>query len=199
MKAMIVGILCCLLSFSCTNRKKSVLPEKTSDSAFVVIGGVEEDTVAITLGEHADSTRIAADKDTVIYEMPSYYLWYRKDLPKSDRKQAYEFRTERQVYWPDVKVINVFLANYTDEPLAFSTEWELQQWNGEDWQHPQMKHLPRVGEAEWMTDERGHRLYCFRIPIGDFCHLPKGRYRLNKTIMPHDQHVICLSAPFEIP
>lgn len=30
-------------------------------------------------------------------------------------------------------------------------------------------------------------------------YLPKGRYRINKLVAPHNQHVICLSAQFEIP
>ena len=54
-------------------------------------------------------------------------------------------------------------------------------------------------ETEWINDEQAHCLYCFRIPIGDFYYLPKGRYRINKLVAPHNQHVICLSAQFEIP
>ena len=199
MKVTVVGMLCCLLSLACTDKQKTFLPEAVPASAIAVIGGSEQDTTALTVeGNKAIAPQIQ-DRDTVIYEMPSYYLWYRKDLPKSYRKQEHQFRTERKVYWQDVKVINVFLANYTDVPLEFNGDWELQQWNGQDWEQPQLKHLPDTAETEWINDEQAHRLYCFRIPVGDFYYLPKGRYRINKLVAPHNQHVICLSAQFEIP
>lgn len=39
----------------------------------------------------------------------------------------------------------------------------------------------------------------FMEMTAEWVYLPKGRYRINKLVAPHNQHVICLSAQFEIP
>lgn len=95
MKVTVVGMLCCLLSLACTDKQKTFLPEAVPASAIAVIGGSEQDTTALTVeGNKAIAPQIQ-DRDTVVYKMPSYYLWYRKDLPKSYRKQEHQFWTER--------------------------------------------------------------------------------------------------------
>ncbi|EJW91193.1 hypothetical protein, secreted, partial [gut metagenome] len=136
MKVMIAGMLCCLLSVACTNKQKTDLPEAKSDSDVTVIGGVQNDSIGTIAQEN---TNLGQDRDTVIFEMPDCYLWYRKDVKNSASKQKYQLWTERKVYWQNVKVINVFMANYTDQPLAFNGEWILQQWDGKEWKELAMK------------------------------------------------------------
>ncbi len=63
------------------------MTEAVPASAIAVIGGSEKDTTALTVERNAAIASQIQDRDTVVYEMTTYYLSYRKDLPKSYRNK----------------------------------------------------------------------------------------------------------------
>ena len=185
-------LLCLILCGSCSNKQKKFQPEATNDHEVAIIGSADGPT-EIVIGE--DSYK--EDRDTVIYEIPQCRLWYTKGLSEADKGKEIRMWTERKEYWKDVQVINVFVANPTDAPINFGRHWNIYIWNGEKWVCPELKVSYIAWEDDLFVQHRGMLLYCFRFPVGEYYHLPKGKYRLTKTFKTNDKE-ITLTANFNI-
>ena len=181
--AMLSSVVC----LSCTNKRQQFQPEATADKELAIIGG----------GDTATSIQVvSADKDTIIYDTPECCLWYVKDLPDEYKDKPISMWTERPVYWENVQVVNVFVANPTSVSLMYGRGWDLEQWNGEKWVRAKMK-----GDIVWFDDgfnkQKAPLLYCFRFPVGRYYHLSKGKYRICKSFFAKRDN-ITLNAEFEI-
>ena len=105
--------------------------------------------------------------------------------------------TESEVYWENVAVINVFVTNPTNEKFWVGRDWSLRIWNGVQWCIPQEKFELNV-KADAFCKKEAPLLYCFRFPIGEYYHLPKGKYRISKSFLLKEKDEINLYAEFEI-
>lgn len=175
-------MLCAFIVVSCTNKQKQ---------QNVIIGGADS-TTEIVIAEDKNKP----DKDTVIYEIPQCQLWYTKELTEVENNKEIRMWTERENYWENVQVINVFVANPTNVWWNFGRDWSLYVWNGTDWVVPEPKQ-----SLSWYEDafgvDKAPLLYCFRFPVGEYYHLPKGKYRLTKTFLANRKK-ITLTADFNI-
>lgn len=184
-------LLCLILCGSCSNKQKKFQPEATNDHEVAIIGSADGPT-EIVIGE--DSYK--QDRDTVIYEIPQCRLWYTKGLSEADKGKEIRMWTERKEYWKDVQVINVFVANPTDVWWNFGRDWSLSVWNGTDWVTPAFKQ-----SLSWTDDafgiDKAPLFYCFRFPVGEYYHLPKGKYRLAKRFRANGKN-LTLTADFSI-
>ncbi len=182
LRTVILIIALCTSIVSCTNKQKQ---QNT------IIGGAD-DTTEIVITE--DSSK--QDRDTVIYEIPQCRLWYTKELSEADKGEEIRMWTERKEYWEDVQVINVFVVNPTDVWWNFGRDWSLYVWNGTDWAKPVFKQ-----SLSWTDDafgiDKAPLLYCFRFPVGEYYHLPKGKYRLAKRFMANGKK-LTLTTDFNI-
>ncbi|MFR3329842.1 MAG: immunoglobulin-like domain-containing protein [Odoribacter splanchnicus] len=184
-------LLCLLLCGSCLNKQKKFQPEATNDHKVAIIGSADGST-EIVIGE--DSCK--QDRDTAIYEIPQCLLWYTKELSETNKGKEIRMWTERKEYWEDVQVINVFVSNPTDSILSFGRAWKLLVWNGADWVKPMSKQSLFWNEDAFSI-ERSKMLYCFRFPVGEYYHLPKGKYRLTKKFWANEKK-LTLTADFNI-
>lgn len=183
-RAIILIIALCTSIVSCTNKQKQ---QNT------IIGGADG-TTEITIAKDNNNKQ---DRDTVIYEIPQCELWYTKELSEVDKGKEIRMWTERKEYWEDVQAINVFVANPTDAPINFGRHWNIYIWNGEEWVCPELKVSYIAWEDDLFVQHRGMLLYCFRFPVGEYYHLPKGKYRLTKTFQTNNED-ITLTADFNI-
>ena len=53
-------------------------------------------------------------------------------------------------------------------------------------------------KADVFCKKEAPLLYCFRFPIGEYYHLPKGKYRISKSFLLKEKDEINLYAEFEI-
>ena len=146
------------------------MPEETIG----IIGG--SDTVtSIIISDHASRH----DKDTIIYELPQCQLWYTKPLSENYKGKEIQMWTEHKVYWENVQVINVFVANPTDIPLGFGRPILVDQWKDNKWCLPERKDT--TCDLAWQDDafmiEKAPLLYCFRCELDEFL-MPKGKYKV---------------------
>ena len=111
--------------------------------------------------------------------------------------QGFQMWTESEVYWENVAVINVFVTNPTNEKFWIGRDWSLRIWNGVQWCIPQEKFELNV-KADAFCKKEAPLLYCFRFPIGEYYHLPKGKYRISKSFLLKEKDEINLYAEFEI-
>lgn len=182
-KAIILITALCTSIVGCTNKQKQ---QNT------IIGGADSPTgIAIT----EDSSK--QDRDTIIYEIPQCQLWYTEELSEADKDGEIRMWTERKEYWEDVQVINVFVSNPTDIPINFGRRWNIYIWNGKEWACPELKVSYIAWEDDLFVQHRGMLLYCFRLPVGEYYHLPKGKYRLTKTFHANNKEMT-LTADFNI-
>ena len=179
----IIGTILCFLILSCTNKSNRI--QSSAGSA--------DCTAEIVLTEKSDTQ----DRDTVIYELPECLLWYTKTLPEEYKGKDIRMWTEHENYWENVKAINVFVANPTENPLDFGRHWNLYIWHEREWITPRMKVSMIIWEDDLFIGNKDTLLYCFRFPIGDYYYLPKGKYRLVKTFRKNDEK-ITLMADFNI-
>lgn len=168
-------VLACALCAGCGGKSKSGK----------VIGGADGPTRVMV-----------ADKDTVVYELPECDLYYTDSLvPSADTAVA--AATEHPVYWENVRFVNLFVTNPTDEPLSFGRSWWLSVWDDGHWGFPEMK----VGGVAWEDDlftvDKAPLRYCFRLPVGEYYLLPKGKYRLSKSFVVKGERQ-SLYAEFEV-
>lgn len=184
-------LLCLILCGSCSNQQKKFQPEATNDHEVAIIGSAGGST-EIVIGED----RCKPDRDTVIYEIPRCRLWYTKELSEADKGKEIRMWTEYEQYWEDVRVINVFVANPTDVWWNFGRDWSLSVWSGTDWVKPAFKR-----SLSWTDDafgiDKAPLFYCFRFPVGEYYHLPKGKYRLAKRFGANGK-TLTLTADFSI-
>ena len=181
--AILLGAVC----LSCTNKRQQFQSEATPDKELAIIGG--SDTVT--------SIQVSsADRDTITYDTPECYLLYVEDLPDKYKDKPVSMWTERPVYWENVQVVNVFVANPTSTSLMYGRGWKLEQWNGKEWVMAKTK-----CDISWFDDgfnkQKAPLLYCFRFPVGRYYHLPKGKYRISKSFHVKRENIE-LSAEFEI-
>lgn len=182
-KAIILITALCTSIVGCTNKQKQ---QNT------IIGGADSPTgIAIT----EDSSK--QDRDTITYEIPQCQLWYTEELSEADKDGEIRMWTERKEYWEDVQVINVFVSNPTDIPINFGRCWNIYIWNGKEWACPELKVSYIAWEDDLFVQHRGMLLYCFRLPVGEYYHLPKGKYRLTKTFHANNKEMT-LTADFNI-
>lgn len=132
--AMLSGAVC----LSCTNKRQQFQPEATPDKELAIISG--NDTLT-------SIQVVSADKDTIIYDTPECCLWYVEDLPDKYKDKPISMWTERPVYWENVQVVNVFVANPTSVSLIYGRGWKLEQWNGTEWAIAKTK-----GDRSWFDD-----------------------------------------------
>ncbi len=188
MKTIILfAILLSAVCLSCTNKRQQFQPEATRDKESAIIGG--SDTVT--------SIQVTStDKDTIIYDTPECCLWYVEDLPDKHKNQTVSMWTEHPVYWENVQVVNVFVANPASTSLMYGRAWVVEQWNGKEWVIAKTK-----GERSWFDDgfnkQKAPLLYCFRFPVGRYYHLTKGKYRICKSFYAKNKKME-LNAEFEI-
>lgn len=104
-KIIILGMLCNFLILGCTNKQ---------ERRNMIIGGADG-TTEIVIAEKSDEQ----DRDTVTYEIPQCRLWYTEELSEAGNDKEIRMRTERESYWEDVQVIDVFVTNPTDIPINF--------------------------------------------------------------------------------
>ena len=187
----ILIIVFCTFIVSCSNKHKRFQPNATDDNAIAIIGSSDGSTNIVI--EENNKT----DKDTVILESPNFNLWYTKELPDKYKNQGFQMWTESKVYWENVAVINVFVTNPTNERFWIGRDWSLRIWNGEQWCIPQEKFELNV-KADACCKKEAPLLYCFRFPIGEYYHLPKGKYRISKSFSLQEKDEINLYAEFEI-
>ncbi len=103
---MLSGAVC----LSCTHKRQQSQQEATPDKESAIIGSIDTVTsIQVT----------SADKDTVIYDTPECYLWCVKDLPDKYKDKTVSMWTERPVYWENIQVVNVFVANPTLTSLMY--------------------------------------------------------------------------------
>lgn len=182
-KAIILITALCTSIVGCTNKQKQ---QNT------IIGGADSPTgIAIT------EDRSKQDRDTMTYEIPQCQLWYTEELSEADKDGEIRMWTERKEYWEDVQVINVFVSNPTDIPINFGRRWNNYIWNGKEWACPELKVSYIAWEDDLFVQHRGMLLYCFRFPVGEYYHLPKGKYRLTKTFHANNKEMT-LTADFNI-
>lgn len=182
-RAIILIVAFCTSIVSCANQQKQ---QNT------IIGGADSPT-GIVITE--DSSK--QDRDTMTYEIPQCQLWYTEELSETDKDGEIRMWTERKEYWEDVQVINVFVSNPTDIPISFGRRWNIYIWNGEEWACPELKVSYIAWEDDLFIQHRGMLLYCFRFPVGEYYHLPKGKYRLTKTFHANNKEMT-LTADFNI-
>lgn len=182
-RTIILGMLCNCLILGCTNKQ---------ERRNTIIGGADG-TAEIVIAEKSGKQ----DRDTVTYEIPQCRLWYTEELPEAGNDKEIRMRTERESYWEDVQVIDVFVTNPTDIPINFGRRWHIYVWNGEEWVYPELKVSHLMWEDDLFVQHRGMLLYCFRFPVGEYYHLPKGKYRLVKTFWANKKE-ITLVADFDI-
>lgn len=176
-----IGVLLCVGIAGCSDKK----------GRQTVIGGADSVTEIVV----ADGSGVS-DRDTVTYRLPQCCLWYVEKLPEACREKGLVMWTERPAYWENVRVINVFVANPSDEPLAFGRGWSLDRWSGGRWVVPEL-----VADHSWMDDSweinEAPLLYCFRFPVGEYYRLSEGKYRISKSFRCGGRNVE-LEAEFEI-
>ncbi len=190
----LILLLGLLLNTSCINKQRKFQSKATNDTKVAVIGVAKNLTDTIV----TDKDKLA-DKDTVIYEVPGYWLWFTKELPPKYQNQDFLMWTERKVYWENVAVINVFVTNPTETPLEYGRKWILKKLNEQGkWVSPKTKYPPIVWEQDLLIDSKAPVLYCFRFPIGEYYHLPKGMYRIGKSFALQGKENFDLHAEFEI-
>ena len=171
----LIPLLLGFISTSCINERQQhskMVPEETIG----IIGG--SDTVtSIIISDHASRH----DKDTIIYELPQCQLWYTKPLSENYKGKEIQMWTEHKVYWENVQVINVFVANPTDIPLGFGRPILVDQWKDNKWCLPERKDT--TCDLAWQDDafmiEKAPLLYCFRCELDEFL-MPKGKYKVSK-------------------
>lgn len=184
-RAIILIIAFCTSIVSCTNKQKQ---QNT------IIGGADG-TTEIVIAE--DSSK--QDGDTVIYEIPQCELWYTKELSEANKGKEICMWTERKEYWKDVQVVNVFVSNPTNNILSFGRSWALLVWNGKEWVIPQVKNTDLSWQDDLFISKNAPLLYCFRFPVGEYYHLPKGKYCILKTFWQYGSgNKVDLKAEFEI-
>lgn len=143
--------------------------------------------------------RNVPDRDTVVYRLPECALVYTDTLPATYASEEISMWTERKIYWPEVQVINVFVANPTDIPLSFGRAWNLRVWKEGKWELPALKETDLVWELDGFMVKEAPLFYLFRFPVGDYYHLPAGKYRVEKTFYEGwGTQGIPLKAEFEI-
>ena len=96
-----------------------------------------------------------------------------------------------------LRSISVFVTNPTNEKFWIGRDWSLRIWNGVQWCIPQEKFELNV-KADAFCKKEAPLLYCFRFPIGEYYHLPKGKYRISKSFLLKEKDEINLYAEFEI-
>lgn len=140
------------------------------------------------------------DRDTVVYRLPECALVRTDTLPAGYANREISMWTERSIYWPEVRVIDVFVANPTDRPLSFGRGWNLKVWKAGKWELPDLKVADLVWQLDGFMVEEAPLLYLFRFPVGDYYRLPAGKYRLEKTFYKglEGRQGIPLKAEFEI-
>lgn len=184
-RTIISGVAFSFLILSCANEQKQQP---------AIIGGADSITQIVIAEESGNQ-----DKDTVIYKLPECSLWYTKELPEDYKDKKVRIWTEREIYWENVQAINVFVANPTDAWWLSGRGWHLDVWNGKEWESPKAKK-----DLNWFDDgfaiQKAPLLYCFRFPIGEYFHLSKGKYRINKGFSMNNgkDRYTYLSAEFEI-
>lgn len=185
MKSSILIIVLVYIVSGCTNKERQ---QRT------IIGGADSIT-EITIAE--DNSK--QDRDTVIYEIPQCELWYTKELSEADKGKEICMWTECKEYWEDVRVINVFVSNSTNNILSFGRSWALLVWNGKEWVIPQVKNIDLSWQDDLFISNNAPLLYCFRFPVGEYYHLPKGKYCILKTFWQYGNgNKVDLKAEFEI-
>ena len=154
-----------------------------------------------TVDKTENQTKSLKDYQTVSYEMPEVVLLYSKALPDivCTTEEKYRVWTEQECYPQNVTAINYFVENRTDTWWTFGRDWTLQIWDGAKWCPPKQKKV-----LFWFDEGFGKRraplLYCFRIPIGEYFFLPKGKYRVKKDFIQNDRknQFLDLYAEFEV-
>ena len=183
----LLTMLSSIVCLSCTHKRQQAQPETTPDKESVIIGG--SDTIT--------SIQVSsADKYPITYDTPECYLGYVRDLPDEYKDKAISMWTENAVYPENVQVINVFVANPTSISLRYGRGWSVDQWNEKEWVLAKTK-----GDISWFDDgfdkQKAPLLYCFRFPVSQYYHLPKGKYRISK-LFSMKRRKIELNAEFEI-
>lgn len=190
----LILLLGLLLNTSCINKQRKFQSEATNDTKIAIIG-FNDSLIDITV---TDKDKLS-DKDTVIYEVPGYWLWFTKELPSKYKNQDFLMWTECKVYWENVAVINVFVTNPTETPLEYGRKWTLRKLNEQgEWVTPKTRYSPIIWEQDLLIDSKAPLLYCFRFPIGEYYHLPKGIYRIGKSFALQGKKDFDLYAEFEI-
>ncbi len=159
-----------------------------------IIGGADG-TTTIFLTDNSEKESV--DRDTVIYELPQCQLWQTRELPQEYKGKQISMWTEYKKYWENVPVVNVFVTNPTDIPLDFGRRWNLYVWKDGKYDSPEMKVPYLMWEDDLFVSEKAPLLYCFRFPVGEYYHLPTGKYRITKTFGQKGKS-IDLHADFEI-
>ena len=181
--AMMASVVC----LSCTHKRQQTQPETAPDKELVIMES--NDTVA---GIQDSSV----NKYPVNYDTPECYLWYVMDLPDEYKDKPVSMWTEHPIYGENVYLINVFVSNPTSTSLQYGRGWYIEQWNGKEWVMAKTK-----GDIAWFDDgfikQKAPLLYCFSFPIDRYYHLPKGKYRINKSFYAKREE-IKLYAEFEI-
>ncbi|MDM8325639.1 immunoglobulin-like domain-containing protein [Bacteroides gallinaceum] len=188
MKSLILSVLLSsVVCLSCTHKRQQSQPEGPA-----ITGG--NDTVT---NIQTGSQDTLPDKDAIVYDIPECCLWYAEDLPDEYKNKPVSMWAEHSVYGENVHAVNLFVSNPTNAQLSFGRYWDIDIWNGEKWVSPNMK----VSCMIWPDDEfvmyKGMLLHCFRFPVGKYYHLPKGKYRMNKSFGLAGKSIE-LNAEFEI-
>lgn len=174
-KTIILGTLFCLLISGCTSQPKQSAVIGSADTETSIVLSDQETTPDC----HTEIGK--TDSDTILYELPQCQLWYTKPLPEKYQDKKSRMWTEYENYWEDVQAINVFVTNPTNTPYDFGRHWNLYVWNEKEWITPPMKVSMIIWEDDLLIGDKAPLLFCFRFPIGEYYHLPKGKYRITKT------------------
>lgn len=184
----LLSVLACLIG-GCANRQNN--NDKQGESENLRIGGADS-TTQLSVTDHPEM-----DSDTIIYELPQCRLWKTEELPAEYKGKPIEMWTEYKTYWEDVAVINVFVTNPTDIPLDFGRRWNLYVWKDEKYDIPELKVPYLMWEEDLFISKEAPLLYCFRFPVGEYYHLPKGKYRITKAFGQNGKKIE-LHADFEV-
>lgn len=137
------------------------------------------------------------EHDPNIHEIPQCRLWYTAVLPTQLDTDTVHMSTDQLIYSEDTDTINVLVANPTTTPLAFGRSWFLHCWDGTRWSVPERRITGFSWEDDLFSTGTAPALLCFRIEIGKYYRLTKGKYRLTKKFYQNGKE-ITLSADFNI-
>lgn len=138
------------------------------------------------------------NRDTAIYEMPGYSLWYTCKLPAKYMAGGSRMWTEHETYQKSVNAVNVFVANTSDTTLTFGRKWSLYFWNGREWTGPETRGGMIIWEDDLAISDEAPLLYCFRFPVGEYYCIRKGKYMITKDFVYTDGKELVLKACFDV-
>lgn len=158
--------LCCLTA--CTDVRKSapVVPEMGGDAGVADSAGAAEVSEA---PKRAGRGLVAWDYDLLSC-----------DIAYAPGRGDAALWTERQAYAEEVSSIDVFAYVATGKSLSFGRSWTLEKWDGNRWADAEWRVGGFISQDDAMAFDTIPLLLCFRVPVGNFYYLSKGRYRIGK-------------------